>query len=140
MRLNGQRAGSSPTSFAFSMSKSIQALFTTLVASATLFASTGCISSRETVYNDVDRTPVSFASDKAGHTFYEALTYGASRRGQTEKHVGVNLILIDVEQTTVSGPNKTFNQAVAFADTNRDGTITESEATIFAQAWPSRKG
>ena len=33
---------------------------------------------------------------------------------------------------TVRGPNTAFNEAVARADTNRDGKITETEANIFA--------
>lgn len=104
-----------------------------------LFATTGCISTRETIYADVARTTVSFANDKAGHTFYEALALAPEAHRQNEKHVAVNLILLSVEQSTVAGPNQNFNDAVAFCDTNHDGVITEVEADIFAGAWPARK-
>jgi hypothetical protein len=52
----------------------------------------------------------------------------------------VNLILIDIDERTVVGPNRRFNEAVAFCDTNHDGEITEIEADIFSAAWPPAKG
>lgn len=82
---------------------------------------------------------MTFASDKAGRVFYEALARTSESRPRTEKHTEVNLILIDVEQRTVTGPNRLFNEAVAFCDTNRDGEITEAEADIFAHAWPQTR-
>lgn len=106
---------------------------------AALLATTGCISTHETVYADSPRTQVTFASDKAGRVFYEALARTSESRPRTEKHTEVNLILIDVEQRTVTGPNRLFNEAVAFCDTNRDGEITEAEADIFAHAWPQTR-
>lgn len=107
---------------------------------AVLFATTSCISSHETVYADTNRTKVAFASDKAGRIFYEALARASETRPRTEKRTEVNLILIDVEHRTVAGPNRLFNEAVAFCDTNRDGEITEAEADIFAGAWPQVRG
>jgi hypothetical protein len=41
---------------------------------------------------------------------------------------------------TVAGPNKVFKQTVAICDPDPNGTITENEATLFASAWPARKG
>jgi len=114
----------------------------TLIASLGLLAlgaTTGCISTNETVYADAPRTKDAFASDKAGRVFYEALATTSSGPGRTEKHTEVNLILIDVERRTVTGPNRLFNEAVAFCDTDRDGTITETEAEIFAHAWPAAR-
>ena len=110
-----------------------------LVAAA-LLATTGCISTRETVYTDAPRVQIAFASDKAASTFYEALSRSPHSRQRTEKHVQVNLILIDVDQRTVAGPNQTFNEAVDFCDTDRNGVISEPEAGIFAVAWPAAKG
>lgn len=101
-------------------------------------AATGCISTHETVYADGPRTRVSFTSDRAGRVFYETLSQTATRP-RTEKRTDVNLILIDVEHRVVSGPNRVFNEAVAFCDTNRDGEINEAEADIFASAWPRAK-
>ena len=104
-----------------------------------LGATAGCISSHEVVYNDPPRVAVSFASDKAGRVFYETLSHSNPSRRKEEKRVSVDLILVDVEHRTVSGPNREFNDAVAFADTDRDGTITETEANVFAGAWPTRR-
>jgi hypothetical protein len=91
----------------------------------------GCISSRSTTYTDVDRVKVSFASERAGRLFYETLSRVPHEQREESKHE-VSLILIDVERRTVTGPNKFFNDAVARCDTDRDGTITEEEAQIFA--------
>jgi hypothetical protein len=103
---------------------------------AAILATTGCISTHETIYADTVRTKVTFASDRAGRVFYETLTLAPESRPRTEKHTEVNLILIDVDQRTLAGPNRLFNEAVAFCDTNHDGEITEAEADIFAKAWP----
>ena len=111
----------------------------TLTATA-LLATTGCISTRETIYTDAPRVQIAFASDRAASTFYEALSRSPRSRQRTEKHTQVNLILIDVEQRTVAGPNQTFNEAVDFCDSDRNGLISEPEANIFAAAWPTAKG
>lgn len=105
-----------------------------------LGASTGCISSVETVTSDTSRVKVAFASDKAGRVFYETLTRVSETRPRTERRTEVNLILIEVERRTVAGPNKLFNEAVLFADTDRDGVITDAEADLFADAWPRHRG
>jgi len=115
-----------------------QTLLATLSLVA-LGATTGCISSHETVYRDVPRASVTFASEKAGRVFYETLSRTPDSRRKTENRVSVDLILIDVERRTVAGSNQLFNDAVNFADTNRDGTITETEADIFAGAWPATR-
>ncbi len=47
----------------------------------------------------------------------------------------MNLILLEVEHRKVTGPNAIFKKAVAFADTDRNSEITETEAEIFARAW-----
>lgn len=106
---------------------------------AALVALSGCIPVHKTVDSDVDRVRVSFASDRAGRVFYETLSRTPARGYRTEKRASVNLLFIDVEERIVSGPNRIFNDAVSFADTNQDGTITEAEADIFASAWPSAK-
>lgn len=105
-----------------------------------LGATSGCISSHEVVYSDATRVPVAFASEKAGRLFYETLSRTPDSRRRTENRVSVDLIVIDVERRVVGGANKVFNEAVAFADTNRDGTISETEAEIFAGAWTTQRG
>ena len=100
------------------------------------FATTGCISTHETTYSDVARTKVTFASDAAGRIFYETLSRTPDSGKRTEKHTEVSLILINVDHRTVAGPNRLFNEAVNFCDSNHDGEITETEARIFADAWP----
>jgi hypothetical protein len=94
----------------------------------------GCIHSYEKVKNDSERTKVSFESEKAGKQFYEVLSNVPSGKQSTESKTGVHLILINMEKETVTGPNKLFNEAVAYCDTNKDGIITETEAGIFASS------
>lgn len=104
-----------------------------------LGATSGCISSHEVVYTDPPRTAVAFDTEKAGRVFYETLARTPDSRRRTEHRVEVDLILIDVERRTVAGPNRLFNEAVAFADTDKNGTITEAEAEIFAGAWSAAR-
>jgi hypothetical protein len=102
-----------------------------LLCSVLTCALTGCISSTSTSYSDVDRTKVAFASERAGRLFYETLSkLPREHREESKNHV--SLILIHVERKTVTGTNRYFNQAVERCDTDRDGTITEEEAAIFA--------
>ena len=100
-----------------------------------LGASTGCISHTETTYSEPPRARIAFASEKAGRVFYEALQSTPPSRRRTEKRTEVNLILIDIENRVVTGPNALFNKAVEFADTDRNAEISEAEADIFASAW-----
>lgn len=104
---------------------------------AVLSILTGCISRSHVSYDDTDRVKVAFATEKAGRVFYEAL--GHSPAEKTETHTEVNLILIDFDHRTVRGPNRLFNEAVAFCDSDHDGTVTETEAEIFAGAWPKHR-
>lgn len=100
-----------------------------------LGAGPGCISHTETDYTEPARVKIAFASDKAGLVFYEALQRTPDSRRRTERRTEVNLILIDVEKRVVTGPSAIFNKAVAFADTDHNGEITEAEAEIFSRAW-----
>ena len=94
----------------------------------------GCIHSYEKTQSDAERAKVAFESERAGKTFYEALSRVPSSKRSTESKTGVYLVLINVEKETVSGPNRLFNEAVAACDTNKDGMITEMEAGIFASS------
>ena len=94
-------------------------------------AFTGCISSSSTSYSDVERTRVAFASERAGRLFYETLSR-LPREEREESKNQVSLILVNFERKTISGPNRFFNHAVERCDTDKDGTITEEEAAIFA--------
>lgn len=100
-----------------------------------LGANSGCISHTETSYTEPARAKIAFVTEKAGRVFYEALQRTPDARRRTEKHTEINLILIDIENRVVTGPNAIFNKAVAFADTDHNGEITETEADIFARAW-----
>ena len=100
---------------------------------ALALASAGCISVDKTVTSDEPRTTVVFESDRAARLFYEALSRRPGTAGRTEEESSVNLIVISSRHKTVSGPNRAFNDAVAICDANKDGTITEIEATGFAQ-------
>lgn len=93
----------------------------------------GCVMSRTTAYNDVERVKMTFASERAGRLFYEALNNQPKEKREESKH-SVSLILINVDRTTVTGPNQAFNRAVEQCDTDKDGIITDEEAQIFASA------
>ena len=92
----------------------------------------GCIRRYETVYQDVARVKVEFEHEKAARMFYEALSKTPEpnrRENKVEFHIPVVLRVTKLERPS---PNAAFNDAVARADTNQDGKITELEATIFA--------
>lgn len=103
----------------------------TTVALMSVALLTGCISSHTTSYKDVQRTKVSFASERAGRIFYETLSKVRPVEREDSKS-SLNLVVIDFERRTVTGPNSSFNHAVELCDTDRDGVITEQEAEIFA--------
>ncbi|NBP23559.1 MAG: hypothetical protein EBU81_03165 [Proteobacteria bacterium] len=93
----------------------------------------GCISHQETIRRDEERLPISFETDAAARTFYEAVekvrTSSTPTESKTEFHIPV---ILSHKITTVNGPHQVFNEAVRRADTDRDGKITEKEARIFA--------
>lgn len=101
---------------------------------AAALLTTGCIHHRETVYRDVERAKVEFESDAAARHFYEALSRAPSNRRQRESKTDVSIpIVFSHSSETVTGENFAFNDAVRQCDTNQDGTITETEARIFAE-------
>ena len=96
----------------------------------------GCsylISHQETVRRDEQRLPISFETDAAARTFYEAVekirASSTPTESKTEFHIPV---ILSHKITTVNGPHQVFNESVRRADTNQDGKITEKEARIFA--------
>ncbi len=93
----------------------------------------GCITHNSVVYHDVERVKVSFESDAAARLFYETLSRNPAHQRYSESTTTVSLpIVFQHEQKDVPGPNVKFNDAVAICDSNKDGTITELEARIFA--------
>jgi hypothetical protein len=102
-----------------------------VICSVLACALSGCISSRSTSYTDVERAKIAFASERAGRLFYETLSKLPHEEREESKNE-VSLILIHLERKTVTGSNRFFNQAVDRCDTDKDGTITEEEAQIFA--------
>jgi hypothetical protein len=108
-------------------------LATWLCCAGTGLLLAGCITHEETVYKDVERTPVEFENDTAARIFYEKLSHTPHKPSGTESRTEVELPLIFKDKRkVVSGSNGAFNHAVALCDTNRDGRITEKEARIFA--------
>jgi hypothetical protein len=93
----------------------------------------GCVHHEQTVYRDVERTPVEFESDAAARLFYETLSKRSGNMNRVESSTHVELpIVFSHERKVRPGRNVEFNQAVAVCDTNRDGKITELEARIYA--------
>ncbi len=93
---------------------------------------TGCIHHEQTVYRDVERTPVEFESDSAARLFYETLSKrGTSNRTESTTEVALPIVFSH-ERKVRPGRNVEFNQAVAICDSNKDGKITELEARIYA--------
>jgi len=96
----------------------------------------GCISTSKTEYIDEQKVAVSFESNRAEKLFFEGMAKNKgliASVGRPQEKTHVSLILINVsEQKVTSGPNRDFNQAVRFCDTNHDGVITEHEAEMFA--------
>jgi hypothetical protein len=93
----------------------------------------GCITHEETVYKDSERSPVHFENDTAARYFYEKLSRSPAKRSGTESRTEVKVpFVFKDERKVVAGSNTAFNKAVVKCDTDRDGTITEQEARIFA--------
>ncbi|HTI99412.1 MAG TPA: hypothetical protein VL527_11065 [Dongiaceae bacterium] len=111
-----------------------------LTGTATLglaLALTGCITHRSVVYQDVERTKISFESDAAARLFYETLNKNGSSSEHSESTTSISIpIVFEHEQKVVPGRNVEFNEAVAICDSNHDGIITEQEARIYANQHP----
>ncbi len=102
-----------------------------LVALATSL--TACISTKETIYRDVERVKIEFENDAAARIFYEAFTKSPESRQLNEKTTTFNIpVLIHSQRTEKDSENAAFNSAVRRCDTNADGKITEAEARIYA--------
>jgi hypothetical protein len=103
-----------------------------------LFA-TGCISTEETVYRDVDRVKVDFENEAAGRIFYEAFSKSSPHAERQESKTDISIpVVFEHKRRVVRSNNAEFNDAVARCDTNRDSKITETEARIFADQIPPK--
>ena len=93
----------------------------------------GCLSTKETVYREVERVRVEFESDAAARIFYEAFSRSPEAHQRNEKTTTFNIpVLIHAQRTEKDSENAAFNAAVRRADTNGDGKITEAEARLYA--------
>src|SRR5581483_1260499 len=93
-------------------------------------ALSGCITHESTVVRDVDRAPVQFENDAAARIFYETLSKMPAPRDRAESTTTIDIpVVFEHKRHVVTGPNTAFNRAVAACDTNKDGKITEQEAT-----------
>ena len=92
-----------------------------------------CLSTKETVYRDVERAKIEFENDTAARIFYEAFTKSPDSRHLNEKTTTFNIpVIIHAQRTEKDSENAAFNSAVRRCDTNGDGKITEAEARIYA--------
>jgi hypothetical protein len=93
----------------------------------------GCISHQETVHRHEQRLPISFETDAAARTFYEAVEKVRASSTPTESKTEFHIpVILSHKITTVNGAHQVFNESVRRTDTNQDGKITEKEARIFA--------
>ncbi len=110
--------------------------FALSIAAAVLFS--GCFSSSKTEYVDEARTTVSFDSPRAERLFTEGIARNRARimaAGNPQETTHLTTIVVNVRRQVVTrGPNRDYNLAVQFCDTDRNGMITEAEAEAFSNA------
>jgi hypothetical protein len=105
-----------------------------------VIATGGCVSTRETVYRDVERAKVEFESDGAARLFYEAFTRSPEFRNRNQKTSSFNIpVVFHHHRTEKDSENTSFNEAVRRCDTNRDSRITEQEARIYTELVSGKK-
>ena len=96
---------------------------------------TGCVDVTRYTYNDAPLTPVRFETTMAEQTFYDAIL--AKRYPADGPHGYVVLYVkppIWYAHRTLKSAHVIVNEAVAAADSNHDGVITEAEAAAFAKS------
>jgi hypothetical protein len=107
-------------------------LLTTILTSlVTLTFFTSCVTVRTTYYKNAARVRVRFESLRATRTFYDALIV---RRFPAYEGRGNVCLAIDAPYSwkTTESADVIFNKAIAMADTNHDGVISEREAKAYA--------
>jgi hypothetical protein len=95
---------------------------------------TGCVDLTKISYENSPRAEVQFASPKAEQIFYDAIL--ARYFPADGPHHSLSLGMappVWYRHQTLKSSNVIFNQAVAAADTNHDGIITEDEALAYAR-------
>jgi len=100
----------------------------------------GCSTTSYT-YQDAPQTPVKFESLQAEQTFYDAVLakYYPAPKSPDGKGFDSDLYLpLSIEHDVRKTSHVLFNEAVAAADTNHDGVITEAEAKTYAAAIAAR--
>ncbi len=105
---------------------------TAALAATVIFTGSGCLtlfSKTEVVRSEEPRRPIAFEDADAAKTFNNSLFFCQSSVGGA--HVGVPFLTLYSRQKTLS-KSAVFNDAVARCDTDQNGTITKSEADIFA--------
>ncbi|MBL9205840.1 MAG: hypothetical protein JNN01_12180 [Opitutaceae bacterium] len=107
-------------------------------ALVTALSLSGCINASSTVKVDQPRRQVSFENETAGRLFYETLSHVQTSRPAGENKTSVSLLLVNVERREVTGPNSLFNEAIDVCDSDHNGTITLTEATIYRNAFGPR--
>ena len=110
-----------------------------LCAAASLLAATsaGCLFSstgERIVRPDEGRRTVAFESEQAMIDFQSAArlrdTYGARRQG--EHQVAIPFILL-VDETRVLSESAFYNDQIAAADLDGDGTLTDAEVRAYCE-------
>lgn len=105
----------------------------TAFAVAVLALVPGCLtlfSKTEVVRGEESRRPIRFENAQAAETFNTAMKERSKSMGGA--HVGVPFVTLYAKNRLLS-ESAHFNDCVARCDTDQDGTITTSEAAIFAQ-------
>ena len=96
------------------------------VAAVLVGLATGCVT--HTTIKDAPRQSVTFGSPEAAQHFYDAYLAASSPKGHGSV---VMYVPLPYWHRTVRRDNVRFNAAVEAADANRDGIISDEEASAF---------
>ncbi len=100
----------------------------------------GCVSVQKYTYHDAPRAGTTFASEKASQTFYEALL-AEKFPADGYKHSLTLFVPLPVSYYERDRDSSTIlvNAALAQADADKDGVITEQEADAYAAALTAKR-
>lgn len=93
----------------------------------------GCVTfykKSETIRPAEERMAVEFESEEAARQFHQGMKKH-DRNRENRTYVGVPFVTF-FSKTSVLSENAFYNEQLKICDTNRDGFISEAEASIYA--------